>query len=409
MVTGNLFSRKELDSLSSEERKRYLSERLKIDEGELEGKLERIQGSKRLKNRVIPAAVFLSRRIDALLKDKIQKVKKEESLDPDYLESIGLKRILSLRSKEEKIKHLKSIKGTVKAKTINSYNLGAIVRDPENWNKVENKHVSTSIGNLFKEDLKELPTELREEITNTQLLREKVIDKEELPISSEKVKKKLKRWKGVEYGRNDWARGTRIPLEIKEDEANLLGIYWGDGSINNYPYSLFLKGNSKDFPFYEEVVSPLVRKVHSIDFPFYKEERPELAIGSKAVLTWINSLGFPKDKSSGFKCPVEYLDGQEEGFIEGFIASKGNLKTNRTMRFSSKEGSLLRSFKGLLNKINIDSNLYKSVDTNRLDISPVSLSKAVGEREIELINPKHQWVKEYWEKGLKGGNVLLNY
>lgn len=130
---------------------------------------------------------------------------------------------------------------------------------------------------------------------------------------------------GVRYSNWDLLQQTRIP-EMTPETAFLLGVYVGDSYVDDDLNQVMLLGTQHDFPFYNKVVSPMIRDLFNLNCPAkqsysrkFRMYSPKINISSQAHHTWLRHIGFPLN-----------IDFKENGvlkksFFAGIIASMGNI------------------------------------------------------------------------------------
>jgi hypothetical protein len=241
------------------------------------------------------------------------------------------------------------------------------------------------LSKVFDEERKQLEIESGLKLNNMHLLRKSI------GAYDGNLEEAKKKWRKIKVSREDLLRSVRLPLKLGHDESRILGVFWGDGSIDRIrgrPSYLALGGGKGDFRFYEEYVANDVSRIFNLEVPVKKIHlrrsdyldnvheytMPRMELCSHAVLSWLErELRFPtKPDKTYVKLPAKQFD--KRGFIEGIIDSMGYLSG-----YSITLGDKDESFMNELYKLAKSAGLYCYGPRKKLS---KNLNGTFGERFI---------------------------
>jgi hypothetical protein len=110
--------------------------------------------------------------------------------------------------------------------------------------------------------------------------------------------------------------------------------------------SLF--GTQYDFPFFRNVMSPMIRKIFNLKCPVRKAysrefdiHSPKIHISSQAHHTWLEYVGFPLN---GDRPSFDFrTDALKKAFFAGIISSMGNIDpTQRSLKIPDTNQAVLQ-------------------------------------------------------------------
>lgn len=232
-------------------------------------------------------------------------------------------------------------------------------------------------------------------------------------------------WKGFVPSDMDWQHSTRLPLDIGEKAALLLGMYWGDGipqkrDGNSKIIGFYLRGSKNDFPLYESVIRPLMKEVHNLDvkirrkarkipaesergysiaFPKSEYDTPKISL-TEAVYTWLcQDLGYAPIKEN-VKFPRDFhqwTDSSAYEFFKGIIATKGSLmhagrRGNLRLAISESDQGFINEIMKVSERIGYTPRIYdvnpkSKYPSRRIVFSTSQLRRMASENAI--MNPYH--------------------
>jgi hypothetical protein len=151
----------------------------------------------------------------------------------------------------------------------------------------------------------------------------------------------------------------------------LLGVYKGDGVACDETNSICLLGTQYDFPFYEDVVSPLIYRLFNLKCnvvrSFTKEfnlHAPKMNVSSQAHHTWLKSVGFPmngEDNGIDFRREGYDEETMRKAFFAGIVASMGNLEVGKkSLKMPDTDEKFLKYVKQLAKGIGYHPSRRKS-------------------------------------------------
>ncbi|MBI2655044.1 hypothetical protein HYX06_01325 [Candidatus Woesearchaeota archaeon] len=220
-------------------------------------------------------------------------------------------------------------------------------------------------------------------------------------------------WPDLEVSQYDWAKSIRIPIRIGFEEGKLLGIFYGKGKI--MPIGDDRKRESDvnigcrdfDVDFHEQVLLPLIRKVHNIILTtahcsqyvrggenyYLTENLPNFEIYSLALVSWLqHSIGMEVQKEQRTVPSLLETHEQKLGFLVGVLASRGRIYSypDKTMlRVGNMSGNFLDGLRTLSQKKGLNPFLTSHGHTLEYTKSDIMTMMQAG----MLINPHH--VRQY--------------
>ncbi len=229
--------------------------------------------------------------------------------------------------------------------------------------------------------------------------------RQNLGIYEGTLQEAMMRCEELEVSVCDLLKDVRIPLEIGELEATLLGVYFARANLAGKPVSgIEIWGDKEDFEFYRTVVSPLIKKVHNIDSEVIdgntkqrKEKSfsyniPAIIFSSQAVATWLNGhwkLPAPRENVA---VPALSEEEQRLGLFKGIIASDARLfvyEDRSRMRISRDDETYITSFKTLAEQLGFSPQMQKQ--ENGQYVLDFSKSEMVDMLSMGIfVNPHHQ-------------------
>lgn len=146
---------------------------------------------------------------------------------------------------------------------------------------------------------------------------------------------------------------TRVNLDPSYELSYILGVYFGDGTLDHVKKTFQLVAKDKDFvDEFLRCYCKISNKIYTTR-PYGKYFRAQPA--SLQLYQWI------KDKE--FNQFSEIIDLYPHGFIKGFFDSEGTVdiisKFGRRIRMSNTDLSLLEYVSDLLFNLGINSKIYK--------------------------------------------------
>jgi len=147
----------------------------------------------------------------------------------------------------------------------------------------------------------------------------------------------------VEFSHNDLRQGIRVPQELTDDLAYLMGVHLGDGHLgihrsgNGVSYLVCYSGHAIDeLGFHQEVIAPLLKRLFNKAPPTRIERRTSLrtAFCSKAVLTFMTQVvGLPLGPKDSADIPQLIKEG---GFFQKVAFLRGIADTEFSLTFKKK-------------------------------------------------------------------------
>ena len=230
-------------------------------------------------------------------------------------------------------------------------------------------------------------------------------------------------WDNFIPGQTDWSRSVKIPAKINEREAELIGMYWGDGFLTEHNGKLeklryTMHGNKNSFDLYTSVINPSIREIHGLEIAVKSKKRqkdtvniddytflvnpehknPIIFFGSHAITTWLKyDLRFPSPKLN-VDFPRTYDSWSDEiayAYLRGILATMGSVirhsPTDKYMRIIEQDEPFAKNIQRLAARLNYNSKINTAVKTksltNILTFSSKELKRMIDENAI--INPYH--------------------
>lgn len=146
----------------------------------------------------------------------------------------------------------------------------------------------------------------------------------------------------VKFSKKDIEKGLVIPDKLSEDLAEIVGIHFGDGSMEygrNYTYRLCYALDSRNEE-YVSHVKRLFRKVFGIrlsDYTYKDRNCTTLYVFSKALCDFMLSIGTPTSPKKDMLIPVYVFDDERLAFrfLKGLFDTDGcfTLQKDRKYRY----------------------------------------------------------------------------
>ncbi|MFH2028870.1 MAG: hypothetical protein ABIJ08_07040 [Nanoarchaeota archaeon] len=250
----------------------------------------------------------------------------------------------------------------------------AMVADDGSYNKSPPMQAAnTALKRAYKKRKAAIFEEYGLDVPYTQFLRE------DIGLYAGNLYDAKKRWKGMDVSKYDWLKDVRVPTDISQDVAILLGIYISHMQINpanekgRSENSFEMYGRNIDFELYTEIVIPLIRKIHNIQpllpgqdegdilvsYDNFSYDLPALEISSRAVVSWLrDGIKMSRDKGDRRVPKLEGIE-QKLGFLKGFIAAEASI-----YQYSDKSQVRIYPVNPDLSQDIVD--LSKSLDLNPL-------------------------------------------
>jgi hypothetical protein len=232
--------------------------------------------------------------------------------------------------------------------------------------------------------------------------------RQNLGIYEGTLEEAMVRCEAIEVSVGDLLKDIRIPFEIGELEAMLLGVYFARGNLVGKPLTAMeIWGDKDDFEFYRNVVSPAIKKAHNFDAKVidgntksgsgdrFSYNVPAIIFSSQAIATWLNGFwGLPSPREN-VQIPDFLKEEERFGFFKGIVASDARLYVDGDhprMQISSIDESYIRSAKVLSEQLGFSPQVRK-VEAGNYHLLDFSKSEMVDMLRMGIfINPHHQKV-----------------
>ncbi len=232
--------------------------------------------------------------------------------------------------------------------------------------------------------------------------------RQNLGIYAGTLQEAMMRCESLEVSTGDLLKDVRIPFEIGELEATLLGVYFARGTLHkNPPGNVEIWGDKDDFEFYETVVSPLIKKVHNIDVkvingndkprgekPSFSYNIPGIVFSSQAVATWLNGHWELPSPRENVKIPDFQNDEQRLGLFKGIMASDACVYVHEEhprIKISRDDEKYIASVKLLSEQLKFSPQM-KNLDNGQY-VLDFSKSEMIDMLSMGIfVNPHHQRV-----------------
>lgn len=165
--------------------------------------------------------------------------------------------------------------------------------------------------------------------------------------------------KKIKLNKKDLEKGLRFPLEISDELAELVGIHFGDGNMQNkfnYTYRLLYTCNISEKQYAIYIINKF-KKLFNVALTVderYDKSSIDLYIYSKSLCQFFNmELGIPYSPKENLKIPSLILNKKEHivSFLRGLFDTDGCVILQRD-----------RGYKYILTKISMkDKNFAKEI------------------------------------------------
>jgi len=232
----------------------------------------------------------------------------------------------------------------------------------------------------------------------------------------------------IKFSKFDKKRGVKIPNRLSSDLAYLIGIHIGDGTMNYYidkqDYWISYSGHLIDeYDWYIKTLKPLITSLFNINPKIQKDKRlgrtsVRLYFRSKAILSFLNSLGLPLGPKKNLEVPSIIKSSNDKikrYFLMGLADTEFCLTFKRrykkthyypVVEYSTADKKLMNSIVDLLKEFNIvgyklekypTERNGKKLFTNQLHLNgKTNLNRWLN--QIGFKSDKHLTKLKLWEK-----------
>lgn len=282
---------------------------------------------------------------------------------------------------------------------ITSGTLATFLYPDDNLSKAANK--TASIINIeFTEDMQAYGQKLQVELTSTEMVRINIFENVEDRLLEPNSAQARSAWgESVKFSYQDLIRGTRIPQQIDNEVAFLLGaVFYGARQIVPQKFSFRLSDKGGKNKNYFGNLASLIEK----HFTIVPTNQDKLHISSRGIYTWVESLKNANDLFPNFyRCDTPSPTNSEElekAFLYGSIATRGRFagKDSIIKISSSKDLTYLVELQELANRVGFQPSIYEKDRTlyfGAKDVSKIRNSPLFENSEVlhvgGFVNPKH--------------------
>lgn len=279
--------------------------------------------------------------------------------------------------------------------------------NPQNARACKNR-LTRRISAMFKDEAKHKSMRYKMKIPHIQILRETTGN------YSGNLYEARDYWSKFVPSDIDFQRSIRLPTPLpnqqgfclSEEAAFVIGAIYAGGYLatstnTEHPCRVMIRGDKKDVSFFQDTLYLLVKSTFNLEDICLNEKRPtrdrksqyrmpSFKIDSLAIATWLKyDLGFPAEgtRNEGKQFPQVCLSEHSyTPFISGFVSLKGTQHPRGSIRFVSRDKSLLQQIVKQLQRAGIPSSgIYDSaspfIEVVKSDV-PVLLKK------LDIRNPK---------------------
>lgn len=254
--------------------------------------------------------------------------------------------------------------------------------------------------------------------------------RKELGIYEGNLEDAIKKWPNVVFSKFDLIRSLRIPTQIGEVEAMLLGVFYADGNLilengENGRRRATLYGTAEDFTFYKKWVAPALKQAFNLEAKLkprgtgpFVYDGPGIEMKSEALFTWLHHhMQFPIGRR-GITVP-NFQNGMIVwNVLKGVIAAEGMIYVDEeksVMRITDANREYVSSIANLARIFHFECSERQVGDVFMLEFGKTQIKEML--RRGIIVNPYHEEVtlpfaREILEyptdyKGLSRADFLL--